>query len=171
MMCEIAGAGRGKWSQPGVPHKGWMCTDVEDLGDPGAVCEMCKSQKIRYVHYMKHPDYPDELGVGCVCAGHMGQDRDSPKRRERNLKNAHRRRNNWLDRNWRTSEKGNPYLNTDGFNVVVYENGDKWCYRVKDRSTSKQVSLYRAYDTMDQAKLAAFDRMIFWKDQQEIEQK
>ena len=134
---------------------------------------MCESKTIRYVHYMEHPDYPDKLGVGCVCAGRMGEDYASPKRRERNLKSARRRRNNWLDRKWMTSGKGNPYLNTDGFNVVVYEYGDKWYYRIKDRSASKQVSLYGAcaYDTMDQAKLAAFDRMIFLKEQQEIEQK
>ena len=26
--------GRGKWGKGGVPHKGWKCVDVEDLGEP-----------------------------------------------------------------------------------------------------------------------------------------
>jgi hypothetical protein len=25
---------RGKWSMPSVPHKGWHCVDIEDLGEP-----------------------------------------------------------------------------------------------------------------------------------------
>jgi hypothetical protein len=40
----------GKWSQAGVPHRGWSCVGVEDLGAPEATCEMCETQKIRYVH-------------------------------------------------------------------------------------------------------------------------
>lgn len=27
---------RGKWSKAGVPHKGWHCVDIEDLGEPAA---------------------------------------------------------------------------------------------------------------------------------------
>jgi hypothetical protein len=61
----------GKWSQPGVPHRGWTCEGVEDLGEPDAICEMCERQEIRYVHTMVHPEYPDKLACGCVCAGHM----------------------------------------------------------------------------------------------------
>ncbi|GHV31592.1 hypothetical protein AGMMS4952_20620 [Spirochaetia bacterium] len=56
---------RGKWSDKGVPHKGWKCIDIEDLGEPSLTCEMCESQEIRYVHYMKHPGYKDILKVGC----------------------------------------------------------------------------------------------------------
>ena len=51
----------GKWSQVGVPHKGWICVSVDDLGAPDAVCEMCETREIRYVHHMEHPDYSDSL--------------------------------------------------------------------------------------------------------------
>ncbi|MQT13074.1 hypothetical protein [Segnochrobactrum spirostomi] len=61
----------GKWSMPGVPHKGWTCIDIEDLGAPDAVCEMCERQDIRYVPAMQHADYPEILHCGCICAGHM----------------------------------------------------------------------------------------------------
>lgn len=64
----------GKWIEPGVPHKGWQCTGIEDLGEPAATCEMCEVMPIRYVHTMAHDDYPGELGCGCICAGHMEED-------------------------------------------------------------------------------------------------
>jgi hypothetical protein len=60
----------GKWSEPGVPHKGWVCLGVDDLG-PGELmtCQMCMVAQIRYVHAMVHDDYPEKLLCGCVCAG------------------------------------------------------------------------------------------------------
>jgi hypothetical protein len=56
----------GKWEIPGVPHRGWTCVDVEDLGAPDAGCEMCEVMEIRYVHYMQRPTYAEELAVGCI---------------------------------------------------------------------------------------------------------
>jgi hypothetical protein len=39
---EWIARGFGKWSQRGVPHKGWTCIGVEDLGrEDRAICEMC----------------------------------------------------------------------------------------------------------------------------------
>lgn len=69
---ETTSRATGKWSQPGVPHKGWTCLDIEDLGEPSATCEMCEAQEIRYVHHMEHPNYSGSLGCGCVCAGPGG---------------------------------------------------------------------------------------------------
>ena len=71
----------GKWTQPGVPHKGWVCVDIEDLGSPDHVCEMREVQDVRYVHLMTHPDYAGKLRVGCICAGHM--EGDSSRARDR----------------------------------------------------------------------------------------
>jgi len=68
----------GKWSKPGVPHKGWTCTGFEDLGGSNEVCGMCEFQLIRYIHYMKHPEYPEVIAAGCVCAGQMEQDTGRP---------------------------------------------------------------------------------------------
>lgn len=157
--------GSGKWSQAGVPHKGWSCTGIDDLGSPDAVCEMCEVQPIRYVHYMEHPDYPEELRVGCVCAGHMQEDYEAARMRERGIKNAARRRGNWLNRKWRTSIKGNPYLNTDGFSIVLYQEGDVWSGVITNTTTSKKYYARRRYRTLDRAKLAAFDGMLFLKQQ------
>ena len=156
----------GKWNSPGVPHKGWACTSVEDLGAPDEVCEMCETQDIRYVHHMEHPDYPESLGVGCVCAEHMENDYEGPRRRERALRNAAQRKRRWLSRKWKVSTKGNPYLNTDGLNITVFQKYPTlWGARIEDRSTGQSVSSRQPHKTEDAAKLAAFDAMIFLKEE------
>ncbi len=160
------GKNRGKWSEQGVPHKGWICVHVEDLGEPDTVCEMCEFQEIRYVHYMEHTDYSDTLGVGCICAEHMEEDYEAPRQRERVLRNARQRRRRWLSRTWRVSSKGNTFLNTDGFNIVIFQKADgSWGGRLKDRETGQSISSNRRYNSEDRAKLAAFDGMIFLKNE------
>jgi hypothetical protein len=153
---------RGKWSDPGVPHRGWKCVDIEDLGEPIETCEMCESQEIRYAHTMEHPDYAEAIRAGCDCAGKMEEDYERAQRRERAIKNAAKRRVNWLLRKWRTSARGNSFLNTNGFNIVVFRHGVQWRYRIADRETDElQKVARRFYDSEDKAKLAAFDTFIW----------
>jgi hypothetical protein len=156
----------GKWSQPGIPQRGWSCVGVDDLGEPDAICEMCETQEIRYVHYMEHSDHPECLAVGCICAENMSGDYVGPKRREKALQNAARRRSNWLKRKWRNSEKGDEFLNVDGFNIGVFtkRNGD-WSGWIKDQETETTVFLRGRYETEDQAKLATFDALVFLTEQ------
>ncbi len=154
----------GKWSQQGVPHKGWSCVHVEDLEPSTAICEMCERQEIRYVHYMQHPDFSGELGVGCVCAGRMEDNYRAPQKREGNLQNVARRRKNWLSRQWRISNKGNHFLNTDGLNIVIFQKRDSsWGGRIEGARNGRTIFSRRHYKTREQAKLAAFDAMIFLK--------
>lgn len=156
----------GKWSMPGVPHKGWTCISVEDLEAPDAVCEMCEVQEIRYVHHMEHPGYTGTLAVGCVCAEKMEDDYEAPRRRERHMRNAAQRRGRWLDRKWKISQKGNPYINVDGMNITVFCRPDgSWGGKIEDRTTAQAITARRRYTTEDQAKLAAFDAMIFLKNE------
>lgn len=151
---------RGKWSDLGIPHKGWECIDFEDLGEPAETCEMCEFQEIRYVHVMRHSDYPSPLRCGCDCAGAMSNDYEGADRRERTAKNAARRRSQWLRRNWKTSAKGNAYLRTDGFLVTVFQSGSAWKACVADSVSERKRFSYRAFPTEDRAKLAAFDAMV-----------
>jgi hypothetical protein len=154
----------GKWSQSGVPKKGWSCIGVEDLGEPEAVCEMCEVQEIRYVHTMTHPDYPAELHVGCVCATKMENDYVRPRLREKALRSAAARKKRWLSRKWQTSARGNSYINTDGFNIVIRANRDgSWGGRIEERASGRFVASKKRYPTEDAAKLAAFDVMEFLK--------
>src|SRR3954453_13548367 len=154
----------GKWSQVGVPHKGWSCSGVDDLGSPSAICQMCEVQEIRYVHTMTHPDYEIDLEVGCVCAKRMEEDYVRPRLRERALRSAARRKKCWLSRNWRVSARGNSYINTDGFNITIYRRSDGvWGGRIEERESGRSVESKKQYLTEGAAKLAAFDGMIFLK--------
>ena len=76
---ESGHTANGKWAEPGVPHKGWSCDAVTDLGEPLEICGMCETAEIRYVHSMSHPEYPDVLDVGCICAEHMEEDYVAPR--------------------------------------------------------------------------------------------
>jgi hypothetical protein len=158
-VSRLESTGTGKWAQPGVPHKGWRCIGIDDLGEPSTTCEMCEVQEIRYVHTLEHPNYPQRLDCGCVCAGHMTEDLVGAKEREGRLKNAASRRKRWLSRKWKASAKGNPHLKAGDFHVVVYPSRlQHWGFRLM-RGQETWAST-RWYASEDRAKLAAFDAMI-----------
>ena len=142
---------------PGVPHKGWCSVGLDDLEGLLGTCEMCETQSIRYVHHMEHPDYPDVLGAGSVCAGRMEDDYAAAEQREKQAASLAGRRSRWMNARWRQSGKGNPYLNRNGLNVVLYAMGNRWAFRIEQRN-SGQVWRGTGYATLDDAKLAAFGR-------------
>lgn len=151
----------GLWDNAGVPHKGWVCTNVTDLEPENesdyASCEMCGKEQIRYVHTMEHDEFPP-LEVGCICAEKMSGDYVNPKRREQKLRNRAARKAKWLKRRWRRSAKGNSFINADGHNLVVFPNKfnpDKFSFGIDGKFSR------RLYDSESAAKLAMFDE--FWK--------
>jgi hypothetical protein len=133
--------------------------DVEDLEQDRVTCEMCESAEVRYVHTMMHPDY-GRLRVGCVCAGNMEDDYAGAVAREAMVKG----KRSWLDRKWRVSGKGNPFLNTrDGFNVVVWQlRSGGWMGRVVNRYSEKELGVVGEYGSCEFAKLACL-RLIEWE--------
>ena len=143
-----------------MPHKGWVCEDIEDAGEPDFVCEMCEVISIRFIHLMAHPDYPDALRCGCICAGNMEGDPAVAHAREFHFKSTLARRVRWLSRKWRRSRSGNPYLNANGFNVVVFPIRGGYGARVEHRWSSWQRLSQRVYPSETEAKLAAFDAMV-----------
>lgn len=149
--------GRGLWSKEGVPHKGWTCTGIEDLGAPHQQCEMCESSMIRFVHYMTHPNYFTELSVGCVCAGHMELDRKAAEVRETSMRNRASKRKRWLTRNWKISKKGNPYLKSDGFIISIYKIGTGWGCYIEDIKTNEKQFSRKPLESIEEAKLSSFD--------------
>jgi hypothetical protein len=153
----------GKWIVAGVPHKGWICVDIDDLGEPSALCEMCEVKQIRYVHRMEHPDYPISLGCGCFCAGHMEQDPAAARKRETRAKSDAHFRSRWLTRKWRTSRAGNDYVRTQGFHIVVYPRGSIWAARVEHEESGYRRTSRRPYLTPEAAKLAALSVMLALK--------
>lgn len=157
----------GKWSEPGVPHKGWTCVDMNDLGEGRAICEMCEIREIRYVHVMEHSEYPESLKVGCVCASNMEVDRKAAPLRERKLKNLKLRRRRWTTLSgWKSSIKGNSYIEKDGFHVVIYERRGGWSGRVRHLDSDWNVRARKVYRSESDAKIAAFDTIVWALDKQ-----
>jgi hypothetical protein len=156
---EVAG-GSGKWSEPGVPHKGWRCVGVEDLGAPEECCAMCERTQIRYVHVMEHDEYPDALRCGCVCAGHMEGDYEKARAREEESRGRSARKSRWLSLAWRTSREGNPYLKHRGGSfVVVYPKRGGWGFMVRTAPEREPIHARKTYPSEQAAKLASFDAL------------
>ena len=151
--------GRGKWSEKGVPHKGWHCIDIEDLGEPEQKCEMCESQDIRYIHYMEHAQYPEVLKVGCVCAGHMEEDLSGAKRRDDFMKSRSTKRKTWLSRKWKTSQKGNDFIKVDGYIITIFLRNGSWYALIKSEDGLYEKFSRRSYKTKEEIKIASFDFM------------
>lgn len=156
---ELVAHKRGKWSVAGVPHRGWTCVDIEDLGEPQIDCGMCESQSIRYVHHMEHPDYSDVLEVGCVCAGHMEGDVAASRAREASMRSRAAKRKRWTSRAWKVSAKGNPHITSDGFRITVYPRGGGWACTLATLDNSTVLHARRNYKSQAEAKLAAFDHI------------
>ncbi|WP_010302357.1 hypothetical protein [Candidatus Odyssella thessalonicensis] len=158
IMPSVHGS-TGKWLDPKVPHRGWECDEVEDLGEASKLCEMCERETIRYVHYMSHPTH-ESLEVGCICAGHMEGDLEAAKCRDRDLKSRLSRRANWLSlAGWKISRNGNDYIHTrpngtDSYSHHVVITCSRFGYYsfMVDGSFGK-----KWFPSPDKAKLAAFD--------------
>jgi hypothetical protein len=153
--------GRGKWSKSGVPHKGWSCIQDADLGaGTTQTCEMCESTQIRYTHTMNHPDYKGPLVVGVVCAGHMQQDLEGARARERRLKNRVARRERWPHTKWKVSRNGNEYRNHAGYSCLVKHWPQGWQLMIRPLPEGEWISGRRRFATAEEAKLAAFDYIV-----------
>ncbi len=142
------------WKRDDVPHTGWVCTGVTDLGAPVGICEMCGQQIIRYAHHMIHPHY-HPLTAGCVCAGKMEGNIDAARKRERDLKNKLSRKESFLKRQWKRSKNGNPYLKIKGHLLILYKikGGSGWKYAI-DSGFSDET-----YSTREKAILAVFNAL------------
>ncbi len=156
---ELVKNKRGKWSKVGVPHKGWHCVDIEDLGEPAATCGMCESQQIRFVHFMEHHNYPEVLQVGCVCAGHMEGNLVASQAREASMKSRAAKRKRWATRAWKVSAKGNPHITADGYRITVYPRGNGWACTLAGLLSGEVQHSRRNFKTIEEAKLAAFDHI------------
>ncbi len=128
---------------------------------------MCQRQEIRYVHVMEHAEFPGRIRAGCVCAGHMERDEVAAKSRERRAKSLEARRRRWLEKVWRVSRRGNPFLNVDHFNVTLFRKQTAWSGLIEDKKSGRKVFAKRRYADQKAAKLAAFDAVAVLKERRE----
>lgn len=158
----------GRWDKNGLPHKGWSCVGMEDLGSPDGVCDMCGKEEIRYVHFMEHPDVDGTVSTGCICAEKLedeyGHERSRARRREARLKSAAGRRSRWPDlQGWRRSQKGNVHIRKGGRHVVIFASGSRFKFLIEGTKGSRYFSP-RSYGDVEEAKLSAFDELTCQQD-------
>ena len=147
----------GKWEIQNIPHSGWMCVDIEDFGAPLMTCQMCEREKIRYAHYMRHPEYKNVMIVGCICAGKMEGNSQKAKKRDSFMKSQMNKRKNWLRRKWKISRKGNQYIKSDGYIVIMIQKDGFWFARVKSENGNFNKWSTKKSKNENEMKLAAFD--------------
>lgn len=149
------------WKRDDVPHFGWICTGVTDLGEPAAICEMCGQQIIRYVHHMVHPHY-HPISAGCVCAGKMEGDIERARKREQDFKNKQARQASFAKRKWKRSKNGNPYLKIKGHLIVLYhiQGSSSWKYAI-DSAFGEET--YPKREDAVQAAFQALDKALYGK--------
>lgn len=159
------------WKQQGIPHKGWTLVDVIDVREDGQAewetdyetCMMCGNEKIRYVHIIENAEVGEEFRVGCTCAEKMTNDYLNPERRERELRNRANRRINWTKKDWKRSKNGNYFLNIEEHHLLIYRDKNTSKYKVKIGETFGK----KTFDTLEKAKIAAFNGMEYLKDKGE----
>jgi hypothetical protein len=159
------------WNTPGIPHKGWVLAGVYDVREDGQPadeteyerCMMCNNPKIRFVHIVSHKESDEDLNVGCLCAEKMTNDYVNPKKQEKELKKKAKKLSDRLKKGWRLSGKGNPFLKIDGYRIVIF----------KDKRTNKfickidEIFGKRKFDSLEQAKVAAFKGIEYYKKKDE----
>jgi len=163
-------SGCGKWSEPGVPHRGWKNVGEMDLREEDRnaeleICQMCEAREIRYVHVMQHPDYPDELRCGAVCAGKLAEDYAGAQQRDKSMRSRATKRLNFENRKgWKTAANGNPYIVVDGFHITIPTRpGRGYGIGVKIDGTAKHKWGEKVYTSIIAAKKGAFDALEWAK--------
>ena len=157
---EPDGVSEGKeenlWKRDDVPHEGWECTGIIDLGEPVGVCRMCGHQIIRYVHIMRHPDYHRTIGAGCICAGRMEGDIERAKQRENDFKNRQNRLETFLSLPRKRSRNGHEYVKYKGEIITLLEDKFKkghWKTAFRNKYSApfatKEEALRDVFDVID----------------------
>ena len=156
--------GRGKWSQPGVPHKGWVCVNeydtFEELGeDEFETCGMCESAQVRFVHVMENDRYDGQLACGCICAGHMAEDLETAEIRDKHMRSKAGRRDHFPNRKgWQTSARGTPHIKVDGYHMMVVTKRDgSFAVGATRPGSVETVWGKKRYATVEAAQKGCFD--------------
>lgn len=90
----------------------------------------------------------------------MTNDYINPERRERELRNRANRGVNWTKKDWKISKSGNFFLTVDGQHLLIYKDKKTNKYKVKIGETFGK----KTFDTLTEAKIAAFNGMEYLKD-------
>ena len=150
-------------STPGCPKTGWEWVRVVDLHDDEGKeygdyeeCEYCTKEQIRYVHYLRHPDWKNTISVGCICASLLTGNGRAEEEEQRLRKLAQRRTNFLRLKSWRTSAKGNMWIEYQDHHIIIVRLSPvKYRLRIdgqlgKLTFSDKQRAMLRAFDVVMQ---------------------
>lgn len=141
------------WKHNDIPHSGWSCVGIIDLGEPLATCKMCGKQTIRYIHQMHHDNYMGLIGAGCICAGKMEGNEEAAKKREADYKNRENRRKSFISHQRKKSKNGNEYIKyKDNLFTIIPDKYKKGYYKVVFNGVFTM-----PYTSVEEALSAAFD--------------
>lgn len=158
---QKGGGASGKWNDDVTPKRGWTCTGAEDLGAGNSIqCEMCEREHPRYIHSMVHGN-STPLRVGCHCAAYMEGHLDDAHYLEGRLTAAKDRKNRLVRREhfpdlkkWKISRNGNPHITYNNSHITIFLNSaGRYCFSINNQFNRA------AYNSRDEAKLAAFDQV------------
>lgn len=155
-----------------MPHRDWNCVDNYDSfevngEDEFETCEMCEVMEIRFVHVMQHADYSDLLHCGCICAGHMEQNKVGADRRDKGMRNRASRRAKFPDRTgWRVSARGTPYIKVEGYHLMVARRKSGFAVGVTPPGAPHPKWGRRTYPAELDARLGCFDALEYMKSRQ-----
>lgn len=113
-----------RWKDNGLPRKGWIIKDTEDMEDLIETCDWCGTD-IRYVHWIYHEKTDKTTKCGIICAESLTNDYVSHKAKEKALRNISMkkiRRKKSFEKNINLTCKGNYYLKFKGNRITFYRN-------------------------------------------------
>lgn len=118
------------WNKAGIPHKGWVCVKMEDLGEPEFTCEMCGKEEIRFKHHMFHELENKQIAVGCVCAGAMQNGYENALEREYEFRKMVSRLDTFLKKPWSEDTRSlysdkRLYIKSKEYTLSIYVNKPK----------------------------------------------
>ena len=71
------------------------------------------------------------------------------------------RRENWSRKEWRTSERGNAYINVAGLNITLFGSRRGWGIRIRQRLGHRCQYGRNRYQTLAEAKTASFEALLW----------
>ena len=147
------------WKRRDVPHSGWTCEGIVDLGGPYGVCRMCGYQIIRYVHIMKHPNYWRRIGAGCVCAGRMQEDVAQAREREKSFKAWQARRDAFIRKYMQLIQlhqmQSTPIMQNNISIEIISTSHGRYFYRSKGKPSKE-------YPDLKEVLIAAYNILDPW---------
>ncbi|WP_416409726.1 hypothetical protein [Agrobacterium rosae] len=93
----------------------------------------------------------------------MEDDYVRPREREKDLRRLSGRRRSWAGRKWRISQNGNSYINTEGFNIVIYNRDNGFVVSVARRESGKRQAGKQIYPALPDAKASALKALLWAK--------